>query len=127
MPSPYINMPIACATCGKPIFNASRCPEHRTAWKRRPTRNQGAYRGAWPLLVKQILERDPQCILRYPGCEGRSVEVDHVIGVSEGGDNSPENVRGVCRRCHATRTGQQGARANARRRKEGGSNVTPIR
>ena len=113
-----VNMPIACITCGVSVYGASRCPKHRgKAWKRRPRRNQAAYAGDWPTLRAQILRRDPWCMLRGVGCERTSVEVDHVRSVSDGGDNSPENLRGICRRCHRRRTGQQGAAASNRRRK----------
>jgi 5-methylcytosine-specific restriction protein A len=111
-------MPTACITCGRKVFGASRCREHRgKAWKNRPKANQDRYSGNWPQLVQQILRRDPWCMLRGTGCERLSVEVDHIRSVAEGGTNSPENLRGVCRRCHARRTGQQGAwAANARRK-----------
>jgi 5-methylcytosine-specific restriction enzyme A len=113
------NLPRACITCGRPVLGASRCPEHRgKAWKNRPKANQDRYSGDWPQLVQQILRRDPWCMLRFSGCERLSVQVDHIRSVAEGGDNSPENLRGVCRRCHARRTGQQGARAAAARRRK---------
>jgi 5-methylcytosine-specific restriction enzyme A len=112
-----VEMPIACITCGQPVFGSSRCPKHRgKAWANRPRKNQAAYSGDWPVLVKQILKRDPWCMLRGPNCERLSVEVDHIRSVADGGTNSPENLRGVCRRCHARRTGQQGARAAKARR-----------
>src|SRR5574341_707161 len=95
-----VELPRACITCGKAIYGASRCPEHRgKAWQRRPKRNQGAYSGDWPTLVQQILRRDPWCQLRFPGCERLSVQVDHFVPVSEDGTNDPSNLRGVCRRC----------------------------
>ena len=117
-----VEFPRACISCGRAIPNqahAGWCPRGKT-WKRRPTRNQAAYSGDWPTLVKQIIQRDPWCQLRFPNCERLSVQVDHILGVSEGGTNDPTNLRGVCKRCHARRTGQQGARAaNAKRRKRG--------
>ena len=63
--------------------------------------------------VPRILRRDPQCTLRTH-CQGaRSVEVDHI---GDPADHDDSNLRGVCKRCHAHRTGQQGAAAaNARR------------
>jgi 5-methylcytosine-specific restriction protein A len=117
----------ACITCGALIpLGTSRCPAHReTAWQNRPKANQDRYGGNWPQLVQQILRRDRWCTLRFPGCERSSTQVDHIRSVSEGGTNDPTNLRGVCKRCHARRTGQQGARAsNARRRQ---TSVIPIR
>ena len=123
-----VEFPRACISCGRAIPNqahAAWCPRGR-AWKTRPKKNQQLYSGDWPVLVKQILRRDPWCMLRGTGCERLSVEVDHIVAVSDGGTNDPENLRGVCKRCHARRTGQQGARAaNAKRRKQRGIERMP--
>jgi len=68
----------------------------------------------------RVLKRDGyQCQLRYADiCVGRASQVDDIVQPEAGGDNSLENLRAVCRRCHARRTGQQGALAKQRRRKE---------
>jgi 5-methylcytosine-specific restriction protein A len=69
-----------------------------------------------------VLERDRyRCQVKGPGCDGHGVEADHILSVSEGGDNSLENLRAICVPCHRSRTGRQGAiakqRADQRRRK----------
>lgn len=67
----------------------------------------------WNRVRARILRRDPDCTLRINCCGAPSTEVDH-IGAP--GDHGDENLRGVCRSCHATRTGQQGAAVtNAKR------------
>lgn len=67
----------------------------------------------WNKIRTRVLRRDPECVLQI-NCRGaRAVEVDHI---GDPADHSEENLRGVCRSCHATRTGQQGAAVtNAKR------------
>ncbi|GGK89311.1 hypothetical protein GCM10012284_24110 [Mangrovihabitans endophyticus] len=69
----------------------------------------------WASEVRpRILARDPRCRLRTHCWGARSVEVDH--GDLGPDDHSDANLRGVCARCHAHRTGQQGASAANERR-----------
>jgi 5-methylcytosine-specific restriction enzyme A len=86
-----------------------------------PPANVYAYSGSWPLVRKQVLERDGyQCQLRYADiCVGRASAVDHIVQPEAGGTNDPGNLRAVCKSCHARRTGRQGAFAKraAQRRK----------
>ena len=50
------------------------------------------------------------CRIRFPDiCTDKATEVDHVIQPEDGGTNDPENLRAVCKPCHARRTGRQGA------------------
>lgn len=60
-----------------------------------------------------ILRRDPMCKLQYQGCLGVSTEVDHV---KRGDDHSPQNLQGVCKRCHATKSAREGNAAQLTRR-----------
>jgi 5-methylcytosine-specific restriction enzyme A len=82
-----------------------------------PPANLYAYGGSWRVIRKQVLERDGyQCQLRFLGiCIGRASEVDHIVQPEAGGNNSLANLRAVYRRCHARRTGRQGALAKQRR------------
>ena len=64
----------------------------------------------WRSIRAAILKRDPTCRLRTH-CDGApSTEVDH-IGHPD--DHTPGSLRGVCRRCHASRTGKQAASARS--------------
>jgi 5-methylcytosine-specific restriction protein A len=86
------------------------------AWAKKPAANAYAYKGDWPERRARVLERDGYaCQLRYPGCRGRASEVDHIVQPEAGGTNALENLRAVCRWCHARRTGRQGALAKRRR------------
>jgi 5-methylcytosine-specific restriction protein A len=117
----------ACLLAGPDCDNAarlavpgsSRCAAHQlgSGWGKRPPANAYAYSGDWSERRRRVLERDAfRCRLGFAGCLVRASEVDHVVQPEAGGDNSLSNLRAVCRRCHATRTGRQGALATQRRR-----------
>jgi len=80
----------------------------------RPTKPPTAWRTAplprgWATRTRpRILRRDPTCTLRTHCTGADSTEVDHIGDPTDHGD---DNLRGVCTRCHAHRTGQQGAAA----------------
>lgn len=67
----------------------------------------------WNSLRKTVLKRDPQCKLRYEGCQSRSTEVDHVIA---GDDHRLTNLQGVCGFCHRLKSSAEGRKANQERR-----------
>jgi 5-methylcytosine-specific restriction protein A len=98
------------------------CPRcRRPAWRTKPPANRYAYGGGWQRRRLQVLERDGyRCQLRYADiCVDKASQVDHIVQPEAGGDNSLENLRAVCRRCHARRTGRQGALAKQRRHQRG--------
>lgn len=45
-------------------------------------------------------------------------DVDHIVPVSKGGDDSPENLRAICPECHAVATKAQ---ASEGRREQAGA------
>jgi 5-methylcytosine-specific restriction protein A len=96
----------------------------RSGWATHPPpANAYAYGSGWQARAKRVLERDGyQCQLRFPViCIGKATQVDHIVQPEAGGTNDLENLRAVCRPCHARRTGQQGALAkqrNAQRRQK---------
>jgi 5-methylcytosine-specific restriction enzyme A len=97
---------VDCPRCGRP------------AWRTKPPANRYAYGAAWQRVRVQALERDGYvCQLRYPNCLGRASQVDHIVQPEAGGTNALTNLRAVCRKCHATRTGRQGAFAKRQRRR----------
>jgi len=90
----------------------------RSGWATNPPpANLYAYGGSWPVIRKQVLERDGfRCQLRYADtCVGRASQVDHIVQPEAGGGSDLANFRAVCVRCHARRTGRQGALAKQRR------------
>jgi len=60
-----------------------------------------------------ILARDPICRI----CRrAAATEVDHVIPRSRGGDDADDNLQGLCRPCHGTKSASRdGAFGNPRR------------
>ena len=86
--------------------------------------NLYAYGSGWQAVRKKVLVRDGyRCQLRYADiCVGRASQVDHIVQPEAGGGSDLANLRAVCVRCHARRTGRQGALAKqrnaARRRKK---------
>jgi 5-methylcytosine-specific restriction endonuclease McrA len=78
-----------CLTCRTVIASGSYCARCRP--------RNGSTR-AWRDLREQILLRDRgACVL----CGRLAVEVDHIIPLSEGGSDSPGNLRSLCAPCHA--------------------------
>jgi 5-methylcytosine-specific restriction enzyme A len=93
------------------------CQHGRSGWTRHePPANAYAYGGYWARIRLQVLERDDyQSQLRYADiCVGRASQVDHIVQPEAGGGTDLANPRAVCVRCHARRTGRQGALAKQR-------------
>jgi 5-methylcytosine-specific restriction protein A len=93
------------------------CTVHgRSGWQRyRPPANAYAYSGDWPQRVRAVLKRDGYvCQLHYDICVGRASQVDHIVQPEAGGTGDLSNLRAVCVKCHARRTGRQGAIAKQR-------------
>ena len=61
-----------------------------------------------------VLRRDPVC----KACNERaSEEADHIIALSLGGDDTLDNMQGLCRRCHAAKSKVDKQKASAKRQK----------
>lgn len=64
----------------------------------------------------RILQRDPMCQLRLPGCTGNSTVLDHIVPLAAGSMvrltvaqlDTDENCRGICQRCSDKVSAQQG-------------------
>ena len=70
----------------------------------------GSRRGVPRTTRARVLERDGwQCQLALPGCTFHAEEIDHIAGVAKLGydDDSDENLRAACRKCHRARSGAQ--------------------
>lgn len=64
-----------------------------------------AYRGPWPRIRKQILQRDNHlCQIRGPRCTSTATHVDHIIPITQGGPWwEPDNLRASCKNCNNDR------------------------
>jgi 5-methylcytosine-specific restriction endonuclease McrA len=69
----------------------------------------------WAKTRRRILERDGH---RCYVCGGPANEVDHVRPIFRGGGHDDGNLRAICRKCHATKSGREGAAARPRARRE---------
>ncbi len=85
----------------------------RVAAKRRPAisrqydvqRGSAASRGYghnWRKLAMMVLNRDPICVKQ--GCNSEATEVDHIVPRRQGGEDSMENLQGLCKACHSHKT-----------------------
>jgi 5-methylcytosine-specific restriction protein A len=96
-----------CAQPGCPaVTQGGRCPKHQRAHQRayaaRPERRQAQqpyHTTAWRQLRAACLERDPYC-----WCGKRATEADHIVARAEGGSDTLENLRGMCKSHHSQKT-----------------------
>jgi 5-methylcytosine-specific restriction protein A len=81
-----------CGEIAKPGTN--RCPRHPA--KRSPS-SRATSTSEWKRIREEALRRDAHtCQL----CGDPATQVDHVISVAAGGDNSLSNARSVCAQCN---------------------------
>lgn len=98
------------------LVRSGRCQTHahlspaRFADQRRGTATQRGYGAAWRRLRDAVLREEPLCRICS---EERRVEpattVDHIIPRAAGGDDSRENLRGLCSYHHRKKTGAEAA------------------
>ena len=64
-----------------------------------------AYRGPWPRIRKQILQRDNHlCQIRGSRCTSTATHVDHIIPITQGGPWwDHDNLRASCKNCNNDR------------------------
>jgi 5-methylcytosine-specific restriction protein A len=90
------------------------------SWQnRRPSASARVTRGAaWKRARKRVLDRDDHlCQLRIPGrCIGHATEVDKRLPASVAPELAldEDNLRAVCRPCHAVKTAREAAAASKR-------------
>lgn len=101
--------------CGEPgcpvLTSTSKCKAHAPApWagsRGRVAKSMSKHQ--WAQTRRYVLHRDNgQCYL----CGGKATEVDHVVPVFEGGTDDLSNLRAICRTCHRSKSGREGARAS---------------
>lgn len=110
--------------CNKPgcprLTSGAYCDEHATerakaqAWRNiEGSASSRGYGATWRRLRAMILSRDPICVecSRAP-----SKTVDHVVPKHLGGEDTMENLRGLCMPCHARKTAGEGNAAKVTRR-----------
>lgn len=103
-----------------PVFRPPGWRE-REPWERRVTYQDRRIRGrAGQAMRARVLAEEPYC--RMCLAEGKRVqatEVDHIVPLAAGGDNSRENQQGLCEPCHDAKSKRE--RSEARHGPGGGS------
>lgn len=93
------------------------CKEHGQEEQRRVDRARGTaaqrgYNSRWRKIRRMVLARQPVCqdpfgIHKKFGEVVASNEVDHIIPLSKGGTNRFDNLQGLCKSCHSTKTARE--------------------
>ena len=114
----------ACPDCGVSVQttgHTKRCAECRTKWNRAVNRRKANQRrGAWIGIVftlDQIGDRDGwRCHIcrrkvnrELPGTHNRGPTIDHLIPISDGGQDQPTNVALAHRACNVQRSNRGAA------------------
>lgn len=116
-----------CANPECPVLvevGSSYCPEHEREVERQAreeyerNRLSAARRGygaRWRKLRVMVLRRQPLCqdpygIHEEAGEVVPATEVDHIIPRRRGGDDSMENLQGLCKGCHSRKTAVEDGR-----------------
>lgn len=78
-----------------------------------------AYRGPWLILRRAVLARDNyQCQLHLPGCKTVATQVDHIVGIRQGGEWwNPDNCRAACKSCNVAKGNQDNPRGQPWKRR----------
>lgn len=90
-------VPRPCLGCGTPTRHGSRCPTCTETLRGSFTERRGIGGWSWAKLRAHVRQRDGGC--RRCGATTR-LEVHHVIPLSRGGTNDPDNLVTLCRTCH---------------------------
>ena len=104
--------PHPCGRCGQLVERGATCP-CRPAWENRPrAARQGGTK--WRNRRRSQLRMHPIC--QVDGCRWVATEVDHIIPLSQGGDEFAwENLFSICAEHHRAKTVAESARVRWRR------------
>jgi len=104
--------PCCAPGCGELVRGERHCPAHAhlsRAWATSKRSQRAGLKGRpWRRLREEILQRDSylcQCDeCMKSGALKVAHEVDHIVPLSRGGDDSPDNLRAINRDCHKVKT-----------------------
>lgn len=88
------------------------CAKHKQehAWHRTDgkTTTQRGYGASWRRLRSIVLTEEPLCALcKRDGRVSEATEVDHITPKANGGTDARNNLQGLCKSCHAKKTGEE--------------------
>lgn len=105
-----------CTTLTRSRFCDRHARAHAQATEvRRPSAARRGYGRRWQRLRAIIIARDPVCTCEgRPGCPHPArrcilptTDVDHIVPREQGGEDSEENLHGMCHGCHSRKTAQE--------------------
>lgn len=77
-------------------------------WQRTQGQRETPLPKGWPKLRAAILQAEPLCRpCNEAGRVTAAAEVDHIVPRSRGGSSDRQNLQGICRSCHATKTSRE--------------------
>ena len=99
-------------TCGQyAVTNTQKCETHTYRRKQASAHVRG-YGSKWRAMRRAFLRESPYCAR----CPELAEHVDHIIPKSQGGEDSIDNLQGLCSSCHGKKTTlEDGASRNFRR------------
>mgnify|MGYP003152916879 CR=1 FL=1 len=71
--------------------------------KERGSAASRGYGSRWRRLRRMVLNRQPLCVR----CGAPATDVDHIMPRAAGGDDSFENLQGMCKSCHSRKTASE--------------------
>ena len=105
--------------CGVLVRDGSgRCAKHpRANWLKKPDAPKRITGRKLQKLRAQLFAASPLCVeCRRKGLVERATERDHIVPLSEGGEDIPSNVQGLCSPCHAAKSERERVRGLSRGR-----------
>jgi len=114
--------PRPCRAPGCPAKTTERhgyCAQHQdqaSGWQRHhqgKSSSQRGYGSRWRKLRAMVMERDRWLCqpCQEQGIATPAHAVDHITPKAQGGDDSPGNLRAICRACHQAKTQQEASLA----------------
>lgn len=108
--------------CGVLVRDGSgRCQAHqREAWGKKPTAAKRITGRKLQALRADLFRRQPLCVqCKERGLVVLATQRDHIVPLSEGGEDTEDNVQGLCAPCHDGKSLAERLRAQRHGRPQG--------
>lgn len=114
-----LNLPRPCLSCGAPTApGAQRCAPCGSSWARhermrerekRARREAAAKEGGAARRMRAEIRHNlgTHCRACLRWAPARLIEVDHILPLVDGGQDTPENVQPLCVPCHRSKTREE--------------------
>lgn len=100
---------------------SGRCQAHqREAWGKKPTAAKRITGRKLQALRADLFRRQPLCVqCKERGLVALATQRDHIVPLSEGGEDTEDNVQGLCAPCHDGKSLAERLRAQRHSRPQG--------